>query len=428
METYNEFNEQKNVEVLGMPEESDWAFYAPNNFEPIFIHNPFMHQLSRDVGRYSPRTAMAEVYLNTAGGVVSAPSGNTGNYNGIYVVEEKIKRGQNRVDVDKLQFEHTNAPSITGGYVFKIDRNSGDDVTFSAGSQGMVWVSPDGQEIAQGLRNAQRDYLLKYVNDFYAALSGVNWTNPVTGYAPYIDVDSWIDNHLLNILSFNVDAYRLSGFLFKGRNGRLEQGPLWDFDRTLGSADNRDFNPRVWRSRTADYGTDMFNVDNAIFANPWWSKLFRDLDSGNVTSTATRNCGAKNSRPTTCTRSLTNWHGNAPNPNAGNLSGGARERPRGGTVTRDGYAGVFNSTYQGEIDFMKKWLTDRVDFMDTNFLAAPRFSTEGARSRGLCWCSSGRRIRPARLFITRWTAVILARGAAVGRWPPMRWFTPGRLC
>ena len=45
-----------------------------------------MHQLSRNVGRYSPRTRFAEVYLNTTGGPV-----HQGNYNGIYVIEEKIK-------------------------------------------------------------------------------------------------------------------------------------------------------------------------------------------------------------------------------------------------------------------------------------------------------------------------------------------------
>src|SRR5689334_23914786 len=35
--------------------------------------------------------------------------------------------------------------------------------------------------------------------------------------------------------------------------------PIWDYDRTQGSTDTRDFNPRVWRSRIPDLGTDFFN-------------------------------------------------------------------------------------------------------------------------------------------------------------------------
>ena len=66
-----------------------------------------------------------------------------------------------------------------------------------------------------------------------ASLSGPNWTNPVTGYAAYLNPDSWVDHHLLNVVTLNVDALRLSAYFHKPRNGRLEFGPLWDFDMAL---------------------------------------------------------------------------------------------------------------------------------------------------------------------------------------------------
>ena len=62
-----EFDADKNESLLGMPEDSDWVLYAPNGFEPVLIHNPFMHQLSRDIGRYSSRTRFVEVYMSTSG-------------------------------------------------------------------------------------------------------------------------------------------------------------------------------------------------------------------------------------------------------------------------------------------------------------------------------------------------------------------------
>ena len=54
MEFRDELDVDMNREILGMPADSDWVLYAPNGFEPVMIHNPFMHQLSRDIGRYSP--------------------------------------------------------------------------------------------------------------------------------------------------------------------------------------------------------------------------------------------------------------------------------------------------------------------------------------------------------------------------------------
>lgn len=93
----------------------------------------------------------------------------------------------------------------------------------------------------------------------------------MTGYRPFIDVPSWIDHHLLNVLTFNVDALRLSAYFHKPNNGPLTFGPLWDFDRALRSTDGRDLNPKVWRSGSGDRGTDFFNY-------VWWDRLFKDPD------------------------------------------------------------------------------------------------------------------------------------------------------
>ena len=51
--------------------------------------------------------------------------------------------------------------------------------------------------------------------------------------------------------------------------------------------------------------------------------------------------------------------------------------PRSGTLSANGYSYSFPGTYQGELNFLKKWLADRTDFIDTNFLRAPVFSSNG---------------------------------------------------
>ncbi len=95
---WDELDNNTDCSPLELPPGKDWVLYAPDSFEPVLIHNPLIYQLSNEIGRYAPRTRLLEVYINTTGGPVTAS-----DYNGIYVLEEKIKRGADRIDIDKLQ-------------------------------------------------------------------------------------------------------------------------------------------------------------------------------------------------------------------------------------------------------------------------------------------------------------------------------------
>jgi hypothetical protein len=77
--------------------------------------------------------------------------------------------------------------------------------------------------------------------------------------------------YIVNALTKNVDALRFSAYFHKDRGGRLAAGPVWDFDRSLGSPyDVRATDPEEWRSEWSD-ATDYFNEG-------WWRVLFRDPD------------------------------------------------------------------------------------------------------------------------------------------------------
>ena len=347
LEVQDEFGNDSGESLLGLPKESDWILYAPDEFEPILIHNPFAHQLSRDIGRYSPRTRFVVVYLVTKGsGPVQAL-----HYSGIYVLEEQIKPGPHRVDVDKLSPEVTSPNLITGGYMFKIDRGGPSDGYIGTTHQTVLVTDPKGYE----LNTEQYQYLNTYFQNFDQALYATNFRDPVKGYAPYVDVPSWIDHHLLNVLTFNVDALRLSAYFYKPRDGKLHFGPLWDFDRALRSTDGRDFSPRTWQSTSGDLGTDFFNYT-------WWDRLFRDPDFFqryidrydelrtnqfslphlfDLVDTLTTE--VRSEQP----RELKKW----------------RVAPRGG--------------FNGEIRDLKLWLSNRLDFIDTQFVRPPAWGGPG---------------------------------------------------
>jgi len=402
LETWSEVNfEDKDIELLGMPAESDWAFYAPNFFDQVLIKNPFAHEVSRElVGRYSPRTRFVEMFLDVDGGAVSYNPTNTGpgmgDYYGVNVVLEKIKRNRNRVDVTPITYNDTNHPAISGGYLLKIDRvNDPDDVNNFSSPTGytlqspIIFVDPDGLQVRIP---QQRNWVIEYIRSFENALRSPDFTNPVTGYAAWMDPDDWIDRHIVEAVTFNIDAYRLSGYFYKDRtnglsNGRLRQGPHWDYDRTQGCGgppnnDNRAYSPRQWRRQlSGDQGTDLFG-NPSLLGVQWWQRLFNDIDfwqkwidrwqelrrttlTSNALWAITDSMGAALREAQV--REVRRWGGN----------GASDTRPRNGTITDSGYSYTFNGTYQAELEFHKKWMADRLHFIDTNFLSPPVFSRGG---------------------------------------------------
>jgi len=407
VEFWDEFNQDADRPFLNMPPESDWVLYGINAFDQSMMHNAIFHWFGNKVGSYSSRTRYVEVFLKVDGGPVTYA-----NYHGVYLAEEKPKRNKNRVDMESLQPENTNAPSVTGGYLMRIDRTDGDERTFTVpsittttpinntyGGQSIIMDYPNSIQWATDPRRAsQRLYIQDYFTNFIRALTSTNFTDPVLGYAAYIDVDSWVKNNLVNTINFNADAYRLSGYFFKDQNKKIEQGPPWDCDRCAGAGgppnnDNRPFHPRVFRIPTtsvgADNGTDFFGRSDV--GVDWWDRLFRDPDFWQKYIDQYQQFRTNEFSDSAIVAMVDGFHNEL---KEAQLREHARwvgfTYPRSGVVTVGPYtsAGVTTPAYSynfgpanpafarggyytNEVAFQKKWLLDRLDFIDTNFLAMP---------------------------------------------------------
>ena len=344
MQFLDEFNQEHHRAPLGLPAESDWVLYAPNGFDPVMIHNPFVHQLSRDLGRYSPRTRFVEVYLVKSGGAVKES-----HYNGIYVLEEKIKIGKHRIDIAPIHATDLKAPEVTGGYVLKFDRTGPGESGFNAGGVGMVYVDPKEQTLRLPQRAAQQNYLTTYFNDCGRALNGNHWKDPILGYRAYFDVSAAIDFHVLEVLSGNVDSMALSTYFHKPRDGKITFGPHWDFDRALGSTDGRDADPRNWNT-------------GPFFGYGWWPRLFSDPDFWQLWVDRWQELHGTYF-------SQTHINGLIDRLTDELREAQPREVKRWGLQPRGG-------SYQSEINHMKNWLSNRVDFIDRQLTQPPRLSRD----------------------------------------------------
>ncbi len=272
-ETWDASGQDVDVSLLGFPEEEDWILNGPYSDKSL-VRNHLIYELAREMGNYASRTELIELNINDS-------------YQGVYVFMEKLKRDKNRIDISKLQIDENSGEDLTGGYILKIDKLSGSDLGGQSYSSlnsfesqilppnnGMgqtikyVYEYPDAEDITP----EQKTYISDYVAQFETALSSDTFADPQTGYANYIDVDSFIDFFLLNELSNNVDGYRLSTYMHKDKAGKLAMGPIWDFNLAFGNAD-------YCSGGETDVWTYKFNERCSFdfwLVPFWWERLLQD--------------------------------------------------------------------------------------------------------------------------------------------------------
>ena len=264
VETWDANNEDIDADLGGFPEEEDWILYGPFSDKSL-IRNVLIFQLSNAIGMYGSRTDFYEVTIND-------------KFLGTYVLMEKIKRDKNRVNISKNLDD-----DISGGYIIKIDKPPDEGYTsansFSskydtrgsyvgASDIKFLYTYPKSSEIS----NDQKNYIKNYLNDFEEALLSSNFQDPELGYQKYIDIDSFVDFLILNEISKNIDAYRISTFMHKDKNQKLKMGPIWDFNLGFGNVNYCDAELESgWSYKFNDVcGGDNWKVPF------WWNRLFED--------------------------------------------------------------------------------------------------------------------------------------------------------
>lgn len=223
--------------VLGMPADADWALIAPY-YDRALIRNPFTYTLAVEMGRKAPNTRYAEVYINYQNRPIQ-----DSDYQGIYWLTETLKINNHRLDLKKLDADDTVAPQVSGGYLFKFDQAATDKnspkLTCSATSGVTCWTDCEVMDPDPLPAPEQLSWLTQYVQSFHNTL----FQSPIGNYAQYIDVDSFVDDLIVNELTRNVDAYVRSSFYYKDREGLLQGGPFWDYNFALGVGGQNTISP-----------------------------------------------------------------------------------------------------------------------------------------------------------------------------------------
>ena len=267
LETRDAANEDMSVSLLGMGADEDWILHAMV-IDKTQLRIPMSFYLAPRMGHYASNWRYVELVVN-------------GDYRGLYILCEKIKRDDDRVDIAKLDSDDLAGDSLTGGYILRIDwledlnpsqymqsdyeSQSGDPMTYQ-------WYYPKAENILP----QQRDYITDYMGEFEDAVFGPNYTNnQQIRYTDYIDINSFTDFLIINELSKNADGYKLSSYLHKDKDskgGKLTAGPIWDFDQTYGvSLVCSNDNPSGWT-----YLQNQDGCEDLESMPLWWQSMMND--------------------------------------------------------------------------------------------------------------------------------------------------------
>lgn len=374
------------VELLGFPIEEDFVLHGPYSDKSL-IRNALAYHLASQLMPYAPRIRMVELVLNN-------------DYRGVYLFTEKIKRDRNRVDLKKLEQEDVAGNALTGGYILKFDKFTGEnqdfpilfESNFNADTEidqtiRFLYHYPTPEDIV----DEQKAYIQDWMHNFEEVLAGDDFLDPINGYRQYVDLESFVDFMLINEISRNVDGYRLSSYMYKERDdngGKLHMGPVWDFNLAFGNADYcRGGAIQGW-----GYSFGLVCPDDFFQLPFWWGRLREDPDFiallGNRWRELREGVFSDNALNATID-SLVAEMDDAPQ----------RNFERWPVLGQYVWPNVFlGATYEQEVDYLKGWVEDRTSWMDgaiwditstEQFVPAPPLSVQPNPTNGRLQILSG---------------------------------------
>ena len=195
-----------NVDLLGMGEATEWVLLA-NAVDETNLRNKLVLDLAEKTGlEWTPDSYYVDVYFN-------------GRYHGLYLLTEKVEVAANRVDFDLN----------SGDFLCKIDMHNRWERLrnpFETQSGRAVEIS-----FPEALADTDMARIERLVNQMEQTIRSGENLNEADGF----DLDSWVRRYLIDEISGNVDADKVSSYFFFS-DGEFYAGPVWDYDLAFKSS------------------------------------------------------------------------------------------------------------------------------------------------------------------------------------------------
>lgn len=241
------------ADMLGMGSARSWILLS-NVEDNTYLRNKITYDMAVDAGMAgAPESRYIDLYINH-------------EYNGMYLLCEKIEPGDTRIPMTDLGLENeklnkgmefaepaytelskgvhlgSNPKDISGGYIVERDEYSkyiSEISGFQSSLLGDLYVvkSPEyasAEEVA---------YISGLFADMEEAVVSENGINNSTGesYLRYIDLKSFAQKYMIEEICKNNGGGATSSYFYKPEDTISTQifaGPVWDYDKAYGAVDS----------------------------------------------------------------------------------------------------------------------------------------------------------------------------------------------
>ncbi len=233
--------------LLGMGEDTDWILLA-NSLDESNLHNKLVLDMAdKAIDEWTPRCEYVDVYLN-------------GQYNGLYLLAEKVESGPNRLNID----------TGTGDFLCTVD------FSIRAETLAHPFYTENGRMIAicepNHLSSISTEQIMQLVNQQeQILLSQGDLTQ-----SQLVNLDSWIRKYLVDEIAANTDA-DLSSSYFYYSDGVFYGGPVWDYDMAFGNTIQNHYPQAFIAKNYLKYSGFNSVYYNALFGNASFVKRMSEV-------------------------------------------------------------------------------------------------------------------------------------------------------
>ena len=245
--------------ILGMERDSDWCLLA-NAWDYSYMNNKLAYDMAKKAGfRYVPDAKYADVYFN-------------GEYQGIYLVTEKVETNRDRVRISDLKTANESAnpgtvpekaekiddgnrrgvllenlpADISGGYLLERDYRLGTD--YPSRLMTVSYFETEGAGTAFNIKSPEYadirevEYIRALTSEMESAIlaaDGISENGKY--YLDYIDLMSWVRCYMIAEIAYDLDKDAGNTYYYKNADvidDRFYSGPVWDYDNRFGGTED----------------------------------------------------------------------------------------------------------------------------------------------------------------------------------------------
>ena len=358
--------------LCGMGRGKTWVLLA-NWTDVSLLRNQIVLDMSREIGlRNAVSCAQADLWIN-------------GEYQGLYLITEKIQIGKGRIDITNLEKEAerlfpsqdpgrletewsgtypllrsypdaADPEDITGGYLLTIEKRARLRNNLLAGFMTKDDLCVRIKEPTCPSR-AQAEYLFGLVSEMQRALIAEDGTEPQTGrtYREYLDESSFARKFLIEEWCKNYDFAGGSQYLYKDSDSvdpRIYAGPSWDYDLSFGNMADRGYGARgeYLTAYKRNYNLYWLLYSHESFresVGDIWQQLFRPAADVLLGRTPADEEGIL--------RSIGEYRDR--------IEASAKMNYRRWTVSKDATGKDAGISFDNAVRYLEKWIAERTEWM-----------------------------------------------------------------